>query len=167
MELDLFDYDTIAQVPGAYAGKFNKGTYSIWVPSNDNDMLMREFYDYTKVWEFPFIVVSGIYQVPDNADGSPGVPPSGALKIRTCFNYEYITWSRTMVTSLSPQAPWKILHANNMLRGFKTSMENPLHWAAIKNVLNKAKGWAEDAFGWFNNNKEWILPAAAGVATLL
>jgi len=160
MELDLTEYGSLSQVPEAYAGPFKLGSYSIWLPSNDNDMNFRQINPFN-IYDFPWIASAGIYQVP------PTVVTTGSLRCRITANYEYTTKSRVPTGTTSPVAPWKIAHAATLLRDFRTSMENPLHWAAIKDVLNKAVGWGKDAFSWFNDNKSWLAPAAGAAMSLL
>jgi hypothetical protein len=163
MQLGMTNYVGISQIPEAYAGAFKLGTYSIWMPSNERDMNFRNLNPVT-IWDHPFIVGSGISE----SAGTSEIP-TGLVKLRAVMNYEFTTKSRLTAQAQSPVAPWQIDHANIVLaaREFKTSMENPLHWAAIRNVLKKAVDWGKDASSWVGNNMSWIGPAAMAGAALL
>jgi len=163
MELGLCQYPNLSQVPEAYTGSFKLGSYSLWLPANDTDVLFRTV-DNAEIYENPFLVACGVYQLGSVASTNPY---TGALKVRICSNYEYITTSRFSVTDFSPVAPWKIDHAAVMLRDMPTSMENPLHWAAVKAMLNKAVTTAGDAYNWVVNNRSWLLPAASAIGALV
>jgi len=167
MELGFLNYSTLSQTPEAYTGAFRNGSYSIWRPVNETDILLRQN-DNSNIWQYPSIICTGVYQL-GIKDGAALNTANfvGALKIRIACNFEYITTSRTATTDFSPVAPWKIAHAAFMLRDFKTSMENPIHVATIRNFLKRAIAWGADATSWINNNKSWLAPAAGAALALI
>lgn len=160
MELDIIDYATLAQVPNAYDGEFNKGCYVIWKPSNESDMLFR-FNGAEDPWEFPTIALAGVYVLP--AGGST----TSVLRIRCAMNFEYITKYRITTTEPSPVNPALIRDAHRYIdRNFKIAQENPLHWSDVQRAVASAAGYVGKAAGWAYSNRSWLIPAATTAAGL-
>lgn len=156
--LGLTTYTKIGQVPEGFSGPFKTGTFSWLKFDNESDMNFRGLSP-VKIWDHPWIVGAGI--------ATSSIGTVGLLKCRCVLNYEFVTSHRITVSAYSPVAPWKIDHANMMLRDFKTSMENPFHFSQIGSYLKKAVSWGADAASWVGNNASWLGPAAAAGLALL
>jgi hypothetical protein len=153
----LYQYSKLSETPGSYQGALKLGSYSIWVPSNQRDMLFRDQFD-RHDWELPYIVFAGIAQTADQAS---------ALRLRLVANHELISTAQFWSYEQADLDMRSIEIALHVLANFKTSMENPLHWAAIKDALRSAIDWTGRIAGWAYDNRKWIIPAGAGMAALL
>lgn len=157
----LFHYGSVAETPGSYDGWLVNGSYSIWLPSDERDMLMRET-SVDNMWAFPFHAICG--RVVDTTQ-------TDALRLRVCINFEGVTKSQILHQCYSRVNPREIAEAAVFVKNFPTSMENPLHVKAIADFLKKTirngSNAVSSAFSWLEKNKGWIVPAAGAVASFV
>jgi hypothetical protein len=131
----LYNYTQCAETPGSYQGPLKHGTYSVWLPAGDFDMLFRHIDDLRR-WELPYIVNTGIIAEPDQVN---------ALRLRVAANHELVSTSQIYTYDYSPVSLQEIELAARALRAFPLTMENPLHVGMIRDVLNRATGLAQHA----------------------
>lgn len=153
----LWDYDTISEVPKSYQGALKLGSYTWWKPTGPEDMLFRRLNGNNR-WIHPFIVHSARVATPTQTN---------SLRLKLAVNYEVLSTAQFFSYDYGPSRPELISHANAMLHDFPSSMENPLHWAAIKDVLSKAGKAVSNVASWAAENKGWLIPAATAVGALL
>jgi hypothetical protein len=157
MENGLGSYTPVSEAPEAYAGKLKEGTYTIWAPNSDKDMLMRGLSPHDR-WEFPYIVNAGIVAEPDQLN---------ALRIRIAINYEFVSrYQAYDFVKPIPHPEW-IAQAALVLRRYPCAMANGRHWDWIKSVTKDLFKFGHDAYKWGEENKEWLIPAASAVGALL
>jgi len=156
-ENGLWDYSLVAETPGGYQGAVKLGTYSFWMPSNERDMLFRNLGS-SERWLLPYIVNVGLV-------ASPDIPHT--LRQRITANHELVSTSQFYAFDRAEVHPDWIAHAASVVATLNTSMENPLHWATIKEYLSKAVNMAGDVAGWVGKHWGTIAPAAALAASLL
>lgn len=153
----LWAYSRVANLPGGFQGPLRTGNYTIWRTTDPADMLFRPL-NSPRRWELPYLVVVGIASTPTQVN---------ALRLRVPSNFEIVSTSQLYSYAQTPGSPLLIAHANDALREFPLSMENPLHWAAIKDVLRGALNKAKDVTKWVADNKGWLVPAATAVGSLV
>jgi len=157
MRNGLWSYASVAETPGSYQGALKLGSYSIWKPSDPRDMLFRNLTASSR-WGLPYIIDIGFASTPTQVD---------ALRLRVPANFEFVSTSQFYNYQRARPDPVMLDHANQFLRDFPTSMENPLHLAAIRDILKKAMNAASSVGKWIGDNRSWLLPAASAVGTLL
>lgn len=157
LENGLFDYQSVAEVPESYAGALKHGTYCIWAPNSDNDMLMRSLSPHER-WSYPYIVNAGIVAEPDQVN---------SVRLRIPINYEIVSTAQFYDFEKPIPSPDSILAASLALRHYPCAMANGVHFKWIKDVVSKAAQLGTDAAKWAVANKDWLLPAGAALATLL
>jgi len=150
-------YEKLAVTPGSYQGALKFGSYNIWVPCNESDMLFRSQFD-TQRWRLPYIVHAGLL-----AD----ITQPNSLRLRLVANQEIISTSQFYQFAAADYDPKDVAIAIYALHDFPTSMENPLHFEAIRDLLRKALGIAKRAGEWAYDNRGWIVPAGQAFASLL
>jgi len=157
MENGLYNYQSVAEGPDAYAGKLEEGTYTFWAPNSDNDMLMRSLNPHNR-WEFPFIVNAGVVSEPDQLN---------PIRYRIALNYEAVSTAQFYAFQKPIPHPEWIDEAAMVLRRYPCTMANGRHWDWIKSVAKDMKNFASDAAKWAVENKSWLIPAATSVAALI
>lgn len=121
----LWDYDQVAQTPGGYQGALKLGSYSYWLPSSNNDTMMREIHAVSD-WSLPYVVNVGIVSSPD-------IPHT--LRYRIPINFEIISTAQFFTYDVAEDHQEWIHDAAHKLRGAKTSMENPGHGGFIQDLI--------------------------------
>jgi len=155
--IGLYDYDGINSVPTCYEGPLKLGSYQFWMPVSTNDTSMRRPVN-SGEWTHPYMAIAGIVSTPTQIN---------ALRIRCIANFEFVSDSQLWSYKSTRPSPGKILHATQVLHGHPTSMENPLHFGMIKDVIKRAISTAQSFGGWIDSNKGWIIPAATAIGTAL
>lgn len=153
----LFNYLGVTETPGSYSGALKTGTYGIWVPVNDRDMLFRRLDDPSR-WQLPYVVVAGSTATPTQTK---------SIRLRVVANQELISTSQFYNYDFSPNNVLLIEHAARSLRNFQLTMENPLHVQAIRDLLKKATDVGSKVASWISENKQWLMPAATAALSLL
>jgi len=161
MENGLIGYESIAETPGSYQGALKDGSYGFWVPSNTDDVLFQSVGKAnSQKWEHPYIVFGGLI-------GDITSQPANALRLRMAANYEFVSKSQMYTYSYAKGHYLEMVHAVQALRDVETTMENPIHWQRIKEILKKGFDAAKDIGTWVNDNKSWIVPGVTAVGSLL
>jgi len=156
-ENGLYNYQTVAEAPESYAGPLKHGTYTIWTPNSENDMLMRNLSPHGR-WQYPFICNAAVVATPSQLN---------SIRIRIAINYEVVSTSQFYdFEKPFPNEKW-ISEAAVLLREHPCAMANGRHWDWIKGVAADAADMASGAGKWAYNNKDWILPAAGALASLI
>jgi hypothetical protein len=153
----LFSYSGVAETPGSYSGALKTGTYGIWVPVNDYDMLFRRLDDRSR-WQLPYLVIAGNTATPTQLK---------SIRLRIVANHELISTSQFYNYDFSPNNVLLIEHAARSLRNFQLTMENPSHVQAIRDLLKKATDVGSKVASWISENKQWLMPAASAALALL
>jgi len=156
-ENGLWQYSLVAETPGGYQGALKLGSYSFWMASNDRDMLFRDL-DITDRWQLPYIMNVGLV-------ASPDLPHT--LRLRVPMNFEFVSTAQFYQYKHADIAPEMITHAASVVSQMNTSMENPLHWATIKEYLAKAANTAWNVGSWVGRNWGVIAPAATAIGAAL
>jgi hypothetical protein len=153
----LYDYPGVSETPGSYAGPLKTGSYGIWVPVNDYDMLFRRLDDPSR-WQLPYIVSAGTTATPTQLQ---------SIRLRIVANHELVSTSQFYNYDFSPVSIAYIEHASRSLRNFPLVMENPLHVQAIKDALKRALDVGSKVASWVTDNRRWLLPTAEAAMSLL
>lgn len=156
-ENGLWDYSLVANTPGGFQGAVKNGLFSIWLPSNEEDMLWRNL-DETDRWKLTYIVNSGIM-------ASPAI--LNALRLRVSVNFEFTSTTQAYQYKFAEIDPMMIAHAATVLRDVCPTMENPLHLKAIGEWLRKAAHTVVNIGKWGVEHWTQIAPLAAGAAALM
>jgi hypothetical protein len=127
-ENGLYEYTAVAATPGSYQQALKLGQYSIWEPSNENDMLFRKLNPQSR-WTHPYIVSTGIVATSTQTN---------SLRARCNFNFEIVSTAQFYDYEPSPVRPELIEDATRRLVGVPTSMENPSHWETIQKIIDGA-----------------------------
>jgi len=151
-ENGLWNYNKVAVTPGGYQGALKNGSYSIWLPSNENDMLMRSLNSSTR-WTHPYIVNVGYVSEPDQLD---------SLRLRVPFNFEFVSTAQFYAYAYPNPDPLAIALATRALRDYPTSMENTFHWDTISKILDEVGDRANKIAEFGQRNAAWIAPLIGG-----
>lgn len=157
METGLYTYQQVAECPDSYSGALRDGTYTIWVPNSDRDMLMRGLNSRER-WEYPFIVNVGQVSTPDQRH---------VLRYRIPINYEIVSRSQIYDYRKPIPDPQAIALAARMLRVWPTSIANEWHLGWIKDILKKAANAGKKTVNWAVDNKDWLIPAGMALGGLI
>lgn len=156
-ENGLYSYTPISQAPESYAGPLKHGTYTVWAPNSDNDMLMRNLSPHQR-WQYPFIANAAVIATPSQVN---------AVRLRIAINYEIVSTSQFYDFEKPIPHPEWILEASLALREHPCTMANGKHWDWIKGVVKDAVQFGTDAVKWGVANKDWLVPAGLAVASLV
>lgn len=156
-ESGLYNYQAVAQAPESYAGCLKEGTYTIWAPNSEADMLMRTL-NSTERWKLPFITNAGVVSTPSQVN---------AVRLRVAINFELVSTAQLFDT-LKPQPhPEWIDQASLLLREHPCTMANGKHWDWIKGVIRDSVDMVKGIGKWGAENKDWLIPAGTALASLL
>jgi hypothetical protein len=122
----LWDYNVVAETPGSYQTRLKLGSYSIWLPATERDVLMREIGSEDR-WDSPYIVNVGLVASPDLEH---------VLRLRVPINFELVSTAQFFNYSIAPIHPEWISQAVLITSAIQTSMENPTHQKFIGDILN-------------------------------
>jgi hypothetical protein len=163
--MDFHDYDALTEIVGVQDNEVIKGSYAYWQPADTKAMQFRSLDK--PLLQFPYLVATGFYL----GDGASSPQPN-MLRLRIATNIEAITTNQII-----PVRPSRIDVRNEKeralayLKGFPQVMENPLHWAAIADVLKgaikKTFSTAKAAHDFYQKNRSWIDPAVTAGTTAL
>lgn len=156
-ENGLYNYGSVSVAPESYAGPLKLGTYTIWAPNSDNDMLMRNLSPHNR-WEFPYIT---------NAAVVATVAQVNAIRLRIAINYEIVSTAQFYDFEKPMPLPELIQEASLVLREHPCTMANGKHWDWIKGVFKEATNLGRDVAKWGLDNSSWLVPAATAAASLI
>jgi len=156
-EVGLYNYQSIAEAPESYAGPLKTGTYTIWAPNSEADMLMRPLNSMGH-WQYPFICNAGVVATPSQIN---------AIRLRVAINFEFVSTAQFFDMEKPEPHPEWIRQASLLLREHPCTMANGRHLAWIKGIAKDALDLAQGIGRWGKQNSDWLIPAGSALASLL
>ncbi len=152
---NIFNYQLISQVDGAYEDKINKGSYQYWVPVSTRDTQMRQPINSSE-WTHPYMVIAGLVGTVANN--------TNPLRIRGIMNMEFCSPAQLWSYGSNRPNQRAIDDADLVLRDMPTSMSNDSH---LETIWGWIKGAARNVAGFWEGNQVWIKPLLSAGAMAL
>lgn len=134
----LSNWENLAKYPEAYDGPIYRGSYSYWLPDDEEDLFFSTGVsgdpENPNTHSFPSIAVAGQFT-------GTATDTVNSLRIECFINYEYTMTSRTVAGQKGSFDESERTLAMVRLRDQPTSMENDTHIDWIKVILGGAAGF--------------------------
>lgn len=155
----LRSYQTIAQVPGSYNGRLEKGFFGIWSTESPDD---REFMKPSQVnnYEYPTFVFAGTY-VPSNPITPTQIIPVIRLELVQVF--EYTTINQFPSTQLSLGSQHEVDMALGLIANLPRCMANGEHTGFLQKVMSVIGGFGQKAKTIYGKAKQYLPAIERGI----
>lgn len=150
----LADWSSLAKLPEAFNGPLMNGAYCWWAPEDFAELALISP-DQASSREWPALLIAGVWT-------PGGTPPATAAVVRLeiVSVYEFVTTSLLYESESCVGSQAELDLVNRSLVGQPHAMANGSHLEWLKNFAKKTAKFLKD-------NKDWILPAAKGLAATL
>jgi len=127
----LRSYQTVAQVPGSYNGRFEKGLYMIWTTESPTDRTFKKPSD-NNVYNYPTFVFAGNY-----TPTTPPVPTTTVpvLRVEIVQVHEYTTINQFPKTEICIGSQHQVDMALGLLAQAPKVMPNAEHPAILRKIM--------------------------------
>lgn len=140
----LRSYQTVAQVPGSYNGRFEKGLYMIWTTESPTDRTFKRPSD-NNLYNYPTFVFAGNY--------TPTTPPTPTttvpvLRVEIVQVHEYTTINQFPKSEICIGSQHQVDTALGLLAQVPKVMPNADHPAILKSIMSgiaKVANFAKNA----------------------
>jgi len=150
--------DNLQNINGNYSGPIGEGSYAWWQPRDPGDLFFRTPDD-SNAYDFPSIVMAGVFQ-PNTAPVGLSAP---FLNVTVTRIYE-ITCNTTIFDMQRDVGSQMILDQVNAHLALQPHcMANAAH----RPWFERIRAALQKAYGFYNQNKSWIVPGATALASLV
>lgn len=157
----VFNYDTVAQVPDSYSGAAKDGTYTYYEPMDPEDYSFRTIYA-SNSYRRPYQIHTGIY----NGDNEGNIQGE-VFRVKIVTLIEFTSTSQLYISQPSPVCPMAITQLFRVLSGVPNAMENGKHMDKLKRIASRVGRFIRSGarFGW--DHRAELQGAAMALAPLL
>jgi hypothetical protein len=154
--------ESARRMPQKYDGPAVNGSYSIWVPSGDDDRTLRSPTEQAD-HDWPVICISGKVNA---LAPVPGIA-NALFRVTVVTTYQFCSDLKCFPLCKREGGLLELQAADRLLSTFPLSSANGAHFENLKKLYNKVKNFAGGAWDFYDNNKSWINPIVTTGATML